>query len=98
MTVDIQCTTKPETGREHTTRVYAAASLTENATMSKPEPNDIALALADALPRDADRRSELVAIGMVATALIATTHQEERAELVEFFCNQLRASVANELN
>lgn len=66
--------------------------------MSKYEPNDIALALADALPRGADRRSELVAIGMVATALITTTAPENRAELVEFFCTTLRDSVANELN
>lgn len=66
--------------------------------MSKPGPDEIALALADALPRDADRRSELVAVGMVATALIAGTSEDERAELVDFFCKQLRASVANELN
>lgn len=66
--------------------------------MPKHDPNEIALALADALPRDADRRSELVAIGMVATALIVGTKPESRAELVEFFCDKLRASVANELN
>lgn len=62
------------------------------------DPREIAIALADALPRDATRRSELIAIGMVATALISGTRQEERAELVEFFCSQLRASVAGELN
>ena len=32
---------------------------------------DIALALADALPRNAVRRDELIAVGMVATALIS---------------------------
>lgn len=66
--------------------------------MPKYDPNVIAEALADALPRDADRRSELVAIGMVATALIVGIKPEKRAELVDFFCNQLRASVANELH
>lgn len=66
--------------------------------MSKPGPDEIAIALADALPRDADRRSEIVAIGMVATALIVGTHPAKRAELVEDFCTTLRKSVANELN
>lgn len=60
--------------------------------------DDIAIALADALPRDAERRTELVAIGMVATALICGTREEDRADLVEEFCAILRKSVAMELN
>ena len=60
--------------------------------------DEIALALADALPHDADRRTELVAVGMLTTALIAGTVTEDRAELVEEFCATLRRSVANELN
>lgn len=66
--------------------------------MTKPNPNEIACALADALPRNAERRAELIAVGMLATALIAGTEEQERAALVEIFCTQLRSSVANELN
>lgn len=62
------------------------------------DPNEIACAIADALPRNASRRAELIAVGMVATALISGSRHEDRAELVEFFCSQLRASVAGELN
>jgi hypothetical protein len=66
--------------------------------MSQPSPDEIACALADALPRNAERRSELIAIGMLATALIAGSRTDDRADLVELFCSQLRKSVANELN
>ena len=62
------------------------------------DPNEIAMALADALPRDAERRTEIIAVGMLATALIAGTREDERAELVETFCETLRKSVANEMN
>ena len=62
------------------------------------DPNEIAMALADALPRDAERRTEIIAVGMLATALIAGTREDERAELVETFCNTLRKSVAGEMN
>jgi len=63
-----------------------------------PEADEIAIALADALPADADPRTELVAIGMLATALIAATDADQRADLVETFCTTLRKSVANEMN
>ena len=72
---------------------YIAAS--QEAAM---DPDDIALALAEALPRNAKRRDELIAVGMVATALIVGTVEEDRAELVEHFCETLRRSVALELN
>lgn len=60
--------------------------------------NEIALALADALPRQADRRVEIVAVGMLATALISDAKVDQRADLVETFCKALRESVAGELN
>lgn len=66
--------------------------------MTDTEADEIAIALADALPRNADRRTELVAVGMLATALIADTAIEQRADLIEEFCSILRSSVANELN
>lgn len=66
--------------------------------MRKLHPNDIALALADALPRNAERRDEIVAVGMLATALISGSKPSDRADLVEEFCRVLRDSVAMELN
>jgi hypothetical protein len=60
--------------------------------------NEIAMALADALPRDAERRTEIVAVGILVTALISGIGEEERAEMVETFCNTLRKSVAGEMN
>lgn len=60
--------------------------------------DEIAIALADALPRKAKRREEIIAVGMLATALIAGTRADERAELVETFCKLVRKSVANEMN
>jgi hypothetical protein len=66
--------------------------------MSRPDADEIAIALADALPRNAERRTELIAIGMLATALISGTRAEERSELIEDFCAILRKSVAAELN
>jgi hypothetical protein len=66
--------------------------------MPRPCAEEIALALAAALPRDAARRDEIVAVGMVATALIAGTAREEQAELVETFCTLLKESVRAELN
>ena len=66
--------------------------------MPKHHPHAIAAALADALPADGDTRSELVAVGMVATALISHTAPDERAALVETFCKTLRDSIAGELH
>jgi hypothetical protein len=66
--------------------------------MSRPDADEIAIALADALPRNAERRTEIVAVGMLATALISGTRQEERSELIEDFCAILRKSVAAEMN
>lgn len=66
--------------------------------MSRPDADEIALALADALPRNAERRTELIAVGMLATALISETCAEERSGLIEDFCAILRKSVATELN
>lgn len=66
--------------------------------MSRPDENEIALMLADALPQNAERRTELIAVGMVATALIAGSNPEDRAELIDTFCATLRKSVAMELN
>lgn len=75
-------------------RLYAAASL-EIAAMDADE---IACALADALPRNADLRTEIVAVGMLATALISGAREDDRADLTEEFCAILRRSVAMELN
>lgn len=66
--------------------------------MAAPSPDEIACALADALPRNAERRDEIIAIGMLATALIAGTRADDRVDLVNQFCTTLRSSVANELN
>lgn len=62
------------------------------------DPNEIVLALSDALPPDATRFDEIVATGMLMTALIIGVIEEERAALVEQVCDTLRKSVANELN
>ncbi len=61
-------------------------------------PNEIAFALADALPRTATRRDEIIAVGILATALIATSAPDGRAELVEEFCAILRDSIRGEMN
>lgn len=61
-------------------------------------PDQIAIDLADALPETAERRDEVIAVGMLATALIAGCEPEERHELIETFCALLRSSIANELN
>ena len=67
--------------------------------MSNTDPATIAISLADALPREADRRDELIAIGMLTTGLICESPCEnERAELVEAFCNILRGCIVQRLN
>lgn len=66
--------------------------------MPAPGPDEIAIALAEALPRDGLVLTELKALGMVASALIAGTGQEGRAELVEVFCSTLRSSVATSMH
>lgn len=66
--------------------------------MPRPGPKEIAIAVAEALPRDGLVLTELKALGMVASALIAGTGLEGRAELVETFCMALRKSVATDLN
>lgn len=63
-----------------------------------PDANEIAMALADALPRNAERRTEIIAVGMLATALIVGSKPDDRADLVEEFCATLRKSIATELN
>lgn len=54
--------------------------------------------LTDALPEEAAAREEIIALGIVAGGVIATTPFEGRAELVETFCATLRNQVAGELN
>lgn len=66
--------------------------------MAKSEASEIAIALAEALPRNGLVLTELKALGMVASALIAGTGQERRAELVELFCSTIRQSVTSELH
>lgn len=61
-------------------------------------PKDIFIALSDALPRDAERRAEIIAVGMLATALISDTNEDGRAELVETFCGIVRKTISRELN
>lgn len=59
---------------------------------------EIADALAEALPRESPVAHDLVAVGMVATALIGEAEPCDRSKLVETFCAVLRDSVAGELN
>lgn len=66
--------------------------------MPRPSPDEIAIAIADSLPCDADRRDEIIAVGMVATALISGSDDDARSDLIEEFCAILRKSVAGELN
>lgn len=66
--------------------------------MPAPDAVEIVLALTDALPRNAERRTEIVAVGMLATALISDTCQEDHPRLVEEFCSILRRSIVSELN
>jgi hypothetical protein len=68
------------------------------ARMPHLTPNDIAMSLADALPSHASRRDEIIAVGIVATALISGAAPGERTELTEAFCAILRSSVAMDLN
>ncbi len=96
MTVDIRCTTNRADGRPPENLAYAAASQEE--VMPRPDADQVALALADALPADAMLQTELVAVGMLVTALICNAEQKDRCELVEMFCELLRNSVAGELN
>jgi hypothetical protein len=70
--------------------------LHEDAVMSKAK--TISENLAEALPATADPRDELVALGMVATAIICQTEPEARAALVDTFCDTLRKGVASGLN
>ena len=97
MTVDILCTGRPASISESGSMAYEATQQ-DVAAMPKPTPDEIALALADALPRNAKRRDELIAVGMVATALISGAAEETRSDLIEEFCSILRKSVAVELN
>lgn len=93
--MDIRCTTKHRSGRRRPTLVYATVS---RGAAAMTDPNEIVLALSDALPPDATRFDEIVATGMLMTALIIGVVEEERAALVEQVCDTLRKSVANELN
>ena len=93
MVGDILCI--PQTGTRSIAANLSYVAVSKEATM---DADDIALALAEALPRNAKRRDELIAVGMVAMALIVGTIEEDRAELVEHFCETLRRSVALELN
>jgi hypothetical protein len=95
--VDIQLTTGFAGGPHTETQAFCSTFQFKGRAMD-PEANEIAIILADALPEGADRRTEIVAVGILATALIADTVVEERAELVETFCATLRKSVANELS
>ena len=98
MTVDILCTANPASIPESGSVAYEADQQDAAAMPKNPTPDDIAIALADALPRNASRRDELIAVGMVATALISGSRDEARPELIEEFCAILRKSVAGELN
>jgi hypothetical protein len=59
---------------------------------------EIAGAIAAALEETDDVTAELVALGMVASAVICTTSKDRHHELVETFCKVLRGSVGTELN
>lgn len=63
-----------------------------------PKPVEIACSLADTLAETDDVRSEIVALGMVASGVILHAPIAQRAELVEMFCRVLRTSVATELH
>lgn len=66
--------------------------------MAAPTPNEIAEVLAEALPANASRRDEIIAVGIVAGALISGVEPGDRAGLTEAFCATLRDSVAMDLN
>lgn len=55
-------------------------------------------ALTGALPREAEARDELAALGIIATGIICQAEPDERAELVETFCGILRKSCASDFN
>lgn len=75
------------------------ARLLMEEAMPNLNPVEIARTLADTLPPSALRRDEIIAVGILATALISgIIDAEERANTVEKFCSQIRANVANELN
>jgi hypothetical protein len=59
---------------------------------------EIATAIAETLETTDDVVTELVALGMVASAVIGTTSKDRHHELVETFCRVLRRSVGTELN
>lgn len=62
------------------------------------EPKSLALSVAKAIEKSSDPRAELIALGMVASGIICETAPEERAELVETFCQILRKSVGGALH
>lgn len=61
--------------------------------MSKPK--TIAATLSNALPPRADARDELIALGMIATGVICQTPAQDRAKLVDTFCELMRKGVAS---
>ena len=62
------------------------------------EPKSLALSVAEVMSESKNPRDELVALGMVATGIICETPAEQRAELVETFCQILRNSVTGALH
>lgn len=62
--------------------------------MTNPMP--IVNAITDALKPSDDARNELVALGMVVSAVICNLPPTQRPHLVEMFCALLRVAVAEE--
>ncbi len=62
------------------------------------DPKSLALSVSEVMEKSTSPRSELIALGMVASGIICETPPEQRAELVETFCEILRSSVNGALH
>lgn len=62
------------------------------------DPKSLALSVSEVMEKSTSPRSELIALGMVASGIICETPAEQRAELVETFCQILRNSVTGALH
>ena len=63
-----------------------------------PDILNIVTSITFALPDEGESRDVLIAVGIVASGILCQAPFEERAELVERFCELLRKSSAIDLN
>lgn len=83
-------------GTANPTLLYGVPIPHGEATMS--DSGAIMRSLIEALPEDGSVRAELAALGAVTAGVVMASPAEDRAGLVEHFCNTLRKHVATELN